>query len=337
MSGTTSKLQRADLLNWPARLSDDGRTGDAGLRVSRPWPMRRGQSLVEFALVALVVYLLLAAIITFGFILFAAQTNQQIVDVAAREIARTPIPLFLGGDPSNPVKLEEVLYGNANMLGDELGDVRRRVFDEHYLALDVSGLDAVGIRDLIEQLPIVNQLLTTLMFVDDVGGRKIMRYPGTLINDPDASDDPFSPAASGLLVRIPVTDGPEASVIDWVRAIEPMHEADTVDSGIPGPFELTSAERGIVALRVNYPHQSSAMSSFQPNAAGPFEPSIGNRNLVSGASVAGAPGSVVEPDRVAGPYTGPNGLGLQFAFAEEVRPFTKLIVNQAVHRREVFR
>ena len=295
---------------------------------------RRGQSLVEFALVALVVYLLMAAIITFGFALFAAQTNQQAVDVAAREIARTPIPLnFASG---GTIKLEDVLYGDANT-NAELSDVRGRVFDEHYLALDVTGLDANGMRTLIGQLPIVNQLLTTLMFVDEVEGRQIMRYPGTLISDPTTADDPVDPPPSGYLVRIPVTDGPQAAVSDWVRAIEPLHDDDLSGAAGAGPYELTSADRGIVALRLNYPYQSSVMSSHQPNADGPFEPTIGRLNRVSDASVSGSPGTVVSPERAFGPYAGPNGLGRQLAFAEEVRPFTKLIVNQAVYRREVFR
>jgi Flp pilus assembly protein TadG len=43
-------------------------------------------------LVALVVYLLLAAILTFGHALYVAQGLQQAADLAAREIARTPLP-----------------------------------------------------------------------------------------------------------------------------------------------------------------------------------------------------------------------------------------------------
>ena len=53
---------------------------------------RRGQALVEFAVCRLVVYLLLAAILTFGQMTVCAQGLQQAVDVAAREISRTPAP-----------------------------------------------------------------------------------------------------------------------------------------------------------------------------------------------------------------------------------------------------
>ena len=301
---------------------------------------RRGQSLVEFALVALVVYLLMAAIITFGFALFAAQTNQQVVDVAAREISRTPIPLQFAAT-GGTIKLEDVLYGNANA-NPELTDVRSRVFDEHYLALDVTGMDATGIRTLIGQLPVVNQMLTTLMFVDEVDGQQIMRYPGTLINDTESSDDPTGPSPSGFLVRIAATDGRHADVIDWVRAFEPLSEDDRTGAANPGPYELTSADRGVVSLRLNYPFQSAVMSSFRndPDADDyPFDETIGRRNTVAGAQVVPLPNNATAApiDRTTGPYAGDIGLGSQGAFAEEVRPFTKLIVNQAVYRREVFR
>ena len=50
-----------------------------------------GQSLVEFGLVALVSYLLLAAIIEFGRVLFAAQLVQDAARVGARELSLTPL------------------------------------------------------------------------------------------------------------------------------------------------------------------------------------------------------------------------------------------------------
>ena len=65
---------------------------------------RRGQSLVEFAVVSLVVYMLLAAILTFGQMLYSAQTIQQAADVAAREISRTPLPAT--------ANVMDVLYSN---------------------------------------------------------------------------------------------------------------------------------------------------------------------------------------------------------------------------------
>ena len=65
---------------------------------------RRGQALVEFAIVALVVYLLLGGILTFGQLFYEGQTVQQAADVAAREISRTPL--------SATANLMDVLYSN---------------------------------------------------------------------------------------------------------------------------------------------------------------------------------------------------------------------------------
>lgn len=59
---------------------------------TRHRPARPGQALVEFAVVALVMYLLLAAILTFGHALYVAQGLQTAADLAAREISRTPLP-----------------------------------------------------------------------------------------------------------------------------------------------------------------------------------------------------------------------------------------------------
>ena len=44
------------------------------------------------AIVSLALYLLLAAILTFGQLLYGAQTLQSAADTAAREIARIPLP-----------------------------------------------------------------------------------------------------------------------------------------------------------------------------------------------------------------------------------------------------
>ena len=55
-----------------------------GAEARRRHVNRRGQSLVEFAVVALVVYMLLAAILTFGQLLYCSQGIQQAADVAAQ-------------------------------------------------------------------------------------------------------------------------------------------------------------------------------------------------------------------------------------------------------------
>ena len=51
---------------------------------------RCGSVLVEFALIALILYLILAATIEFGRALMAAQLLQQAADIAAREVRGRP-------------------------------------------------------------------------------------------------------------------------------------------------------------------------------------------------------------------------------------------------------
>ena len=80
---------------------------------------------------SLVVYMLLAAILTFGQLLYCAQTQQQAADVAAREISRTPLPATANSWTS--ITLNYVLYGDAS---NPLQDVRQRVFDDNLLVSD---------------------------------------------------------------------------------------------------------------------------------------------------------------------------------------------------------
>lgn len=54
--------------------------------------IRRGSVLLEFALLSLVGYVLLAAILTFGFILIQANIAQQAADFGAQELSRMPLP-----------------------------------------------------------------------------------------------------------------------------------------------------------------------------------------------------------------------------------------------------
>jgi len=302
---------------------------------------RRGSVLVEFALISFVFYLLLAAVVTFGFILYAAQGTQQAAEVAAREISQTPLPA--------DTTLEEILYGNANT-NVSLQLVRQRVFDQHYLVLNLDTLHGrSSLQELIGDLPIINQQLYPLMIFDTVGGTRVLRYPGALFQDTDNTDDPADPPPSGFLVAIPLVvdradDGTET--IDWIPVIE---EVDSTDN--PDPFRITSPQRGVVALRINYPMQSSMMSSFRPNPEGPFEPSMANPNVANdgGVSVVDQDGfmpsgNLIAPDGTVNPtYSGQFGLGQQQAFGSQqltgglpVRPFRRVISSQAIFRREVF-
>jgi hypothetical protein len=302
--------------------------------------LRRGQSLVEFAVVALVSYMLFAGIVTFGFYFYAAQSTQAVVDLAAREISRTPLP-------AAGLDLKGVLEDGANSNPD-LEIVRSQVFDKHYLVLNEAdvllpppqgGLN----REFIGRLPIINQQLIPLMISDQVNGVKIFRYPGAIFVDTNPADNPADPAPSGFLVSIPLINSRSATgveTIEWVPVLEPILMVDE------DQFPITSTQRGIVALRINYPVQSAVMTSFRHNTAAPdypFEPTIGNPNLADdgGVTVAANPnytpeGTLTQSDFEYRAYSGTYGLGKQAAFAQQVRPFRRVISAQAIYRREIF-
>src|SRR5437763_1360291 len=107
-----------------AVASTDPSRPSGGFRRAR----RQGAVLVEFALIALVLYLLLAVTIEMGRSLYSAQLVQQAADVAAREISRTPLP------PNPEVSLSEILYdrklpSNARVLRD--------IYSEDFLVIDL--------------------------------------------------------------------------------------------------------------------------------------------------------------------------------------------------------
>ena len=125
---------------------------------------RRGQALVEFAIVSLVVYMLLAAILTFGQILYCAQTIQQAADVAAREISRTPLLAT--------ANVMDVLYSNnPGDYSSGSSNVRAALFNPQLLEYDLTTLPAgQSILDQVNTWPVVNQMLYPLMISDHPTG-----------------------------------------------------------------------------------------------------------------------------------------------------------------------
>lgn len=288
---------------------------------------RRGQALAEFAVIAVLLYLLIGGILTFGYALFIAQGLQQAADLAAREISRTPLPLSMKLDKvdGNDDDPGGALYGNANSI-DALIDVRRQVFDKHYLVLRIPVADSLA--DVVANLPVVNQQLFPLMISDVIddgaGGMRVIRYPGRVVQDTDPSDDPAavtlpsgdSLASSGYLVEIPLMSGGQVPVIE---------EIESVDD--PNPFQLSSPHGGLVSLRINYPWHSPFM----------FGVDSGNAAV---AAEAGAGASLGPLGNGYGPYVGEQGFGKQAADVGTgttgIRPFRKLISAQAIYRREIF-
>lgn len=302
---------------------------------------RRGSVLVEFALVALVMTLLLSATIDLGRLVLSAQVIQDAARAGARELSVTPLPALITFEDAFTCAAP---YDAAPCLDTMTGRpvARERVFDPDSLAIDITADITANTFDLnatCAALPAINRVLCPLMVVDSssVPGTWLLRYPGALVTS--------ASAPSGLTVQIPrVTD---RDPVSGVETIEWLHVVEEIGApGAPSGFSLVPAtplSSGMVALRINYPFQAATMSSFRPNPAGPFEANGQNVNLadevavvapapLDGATLLGDPA----PDD-AGTYAGPYGLGRQFAFAGKVvRPFRRLISSQAVFRREVF-
>lgn len=299
---------------------------------------RSGQSLVEFAVVALVLYMLLAAILTFGHALYVAQGLQDAVDLAAREISRAPLP----ADET----FEDVLDSGVLGPGDQ------NIFDDDFLVFDLNSLgDQNFFADIVPTWPRLNQQLATLMIVDrpDFDGdgsadANLIRYPGALLED--------SSTPTGYTVGIPLVESRSTTGVESIRWIPVVEEIDTEDSPAddsganPDPFRASSNAKGVVALRINYPFQSASMSSFRRTTANPYDPTIGNPNVANDGEVvelnaADRPGALVgqplESDNIyAGTYGGEYGLGAQGAMGMTVRPYRRVISSQAIYRREVF-
>ena len=280
---------------------------------------RCGSVLVEFALIALILYLILAATIEFGRALMAAQLLQQAADIAAREVARTPGLPVVGTltDWENPSDLNAA-FNNTVVL--------QTIFDPQYLVVDIShGLDYFNDK------PILNRLLAPLMIPDYANG--VLRYPGVLVANserrPDRADprgqlcgrgrdDSVDDAAgrSGDFLQLGCSNTTPLDPNGYNPDYSPFGLVASSTSVVPPQL------RGTVALRINYPFQAASLSATAPSSNWPPDP---NFNYIHPSDGTNTPGT----------YSGPNGLGDQLVFATNVRPYRRLISAQAIYRREV--
>jgi hypothetical protein len=297
----------------------------------------RGSVLVEFALVSLVLWLLFAISIDFGRLMFSAQALQDAARAAARELAVMPLPAGMSFDAA---------------LMD--ATVKQQVFDEACL---VVALDSFPNDDAVDafvaRMPVVNRALRPLMIVDRTGGRNLLRYPGALLSDTSGSASGCAgETPTGFVVGIPQVTSHSPESIEWVPVIQEIRPPEVAADS--GPFTLSPVApppgmpAGVVAIRLNYPFEAAAITSFQPNPAGPleFEPNA-NPNYADEGSVVEVnpldrPGDLLPDDADSadptrnGPYKGPFGLGRQLAFASTVRPYSRVLAGQAISRREVY-
>jgi hypothetical protein len=306
-------------------------------------PFRRsGSVLIEFALIALILYLLLAAVIEFGRAFYSAQAVQSAADVAARELARVPLP----ADISLTKALDDPV-------------VRSKVFDPRLLVIDLDNLEidgtpAVGTDDAAKldyvyaRMPIVNQALRPLMIFEAFDGRNLLRYPGQLQTKGPETGLPPPRFETGLRVVVYQILSVGANGAETIKPVPVLEEVDAGSD--PSLFSVRNPNsRGVVALRINFPYQAAALSGFRdtdPTTLGPdkpLDPVIADDSAVTVQTNpnympdgAAAEGANPADDASLRPYKGQYGLGQQAAFAgKTIRPFSKLLSGQAVYRREV--
>ena len=335
----------------PGVIPSAQRRGPARLR-----DPERGAALVEFALVSLVLYLLLAGAIEFGRLMFDANALQDVARVAARELAVAPVRA--------EATFDYALSCDAASDPNCLVDLRARIFDPACLVVDLTDPAVAFDPDgYFAAMPVVNRALRSLM-ITEPSRPGIVRYAGALLADTTgfacSAVGPGGQASpTGLTVGIPLIESRDAvgvEAIRWVPVVEEIRAAQDANCPSRGPFSLVYlanqddcgpldadplADRGLAAVRINYPYQAATLTGFRapvPNAIDPMPPNVGSFIVADDGGVQElnpAPGGLLD-DGTVGPYSGPYGLGRQFALAgRTLRPYRKLISAQAIYRREV--
>ena len=257
---------------------------------------RRGQSLVEFALVSLALYFLIAAVLDFGRAIYVAQGLQAAADLMARELSRTPLPATETFDAA---------------LDDPT--VKQTIFNKDLLAVDITGQD---LATVVATWPIVNQQLAPLMIVTQTAdGHQVLQYPGELVDN------------GGGSYSVNVYELQSDGSISAVNIVEEIQA---------GAFSIASSAHGVVGVHFNYPFHAATLSSYTyttPSGTPYTGIPIGQNNVVSTPVQNPDP---LQPGQAGGPYSGAYGLGQQAAMGKTVVPFSRIISAQGVYRREVF-
>lgn len=310
-----------------------------------PIKNRTGQALVEMAFLTPMLVIIIGATISFGLFFYQANVLQQAVDVAAMEISRMPLPATASlGLGDLEAATDTVMYD---------AKFRNQIYDERHLIIHDSEWDADTLYNesllaYIDTLPLLNRLLAQVMVRDKTyGDDGVWRYPGAIVIN----------SASGVeTVLIPIVeyggDGSELSV-QWVAPVEEIRIDHDEDSSTPsvGPFSLVKPmgfanpdvearfTPGMVALRINYPAQSTTLIN-RVGDQGQIIVEANDSSIADGDT--GANYSLVVADET-GPadttiHSGRYGLGRQAALLREsgVRPYRKVLSVQAIYRREVF-
>ncbi|MCG8651500.1 MAG: pilus assembly protein [Pirellulales bacterium] len=293
---------------------------------------RQGQALVEMAFLIPLVVIIIGATISFGLFFFHANVLQQAVDVAAQEIARFP------RGATRELGLGDLSAADTTVMYD--ADFRAQIYDERFLVIDDTEWDQStpfggDFTAYMDQLPLLNRLLATTMVRDETIGGGVTRFPGAIVSNDLTGEQ---------TVLIPIIGYDRAtgaeSLIEWVAPVEEIRP----NNG-QGPYSISAVNTaaafspGMVALRINYPAQSTTLINrtgddgeviIAANDAALADGNTGtNYSLVVGAESGVADTTI---------HSGRFGLGRQAALlrAGGVRPYRKVISVQAIYRREVF-
>ena len=301
-------------------------------KIARP---RRGQALVEFAVVALFLGVLLGAMVSFGHMFYVSHTIEQAVDVAAQEIARMPLPAV--------ADLSEYLGNQAGSSDNrDLLTFRQQIYDKRHLVIHADELNGQSFVNHARTLPLLNRLLATAMIYDPSYAQGVYRYPGAIVS---YTDDDGSPRET-VLIPLLASDG---RIGQWLAPIEEVASS----SGVK-PFSVAAADHenlnfvaGMVSLRINFPFQAAGLVNYVPaDTSGNVTRVTADDDQAEGASLpAGYTLAVNSND---GPLDGTSrvnsgrfGLGRVAAYQDGaqsfgVRPWRRVIIAQAIYRREVF-
>ena len=264
-----------------------------------------GGALVEFAVVTILLWMLLAGVLDLGRALAAQQILQNAAASAARDLSLRALPP-----------------------GAAFADGRAAIFDEGFLVVDADLLqrclgtdEELSLRTVAEVLQQggagpLNRLLVPLWIRDRIGGEEVLRYPGTVLQR--AAAPAGCAGGSRYTVRIPELD--EAGALEWRNVVEPLPMEGQTD---PFPFQSGAWS----ALQVSYPFQAAGLQAWR-----------GGEMVAADEVVAAPPEAGL--DFVATDTSGPNagrlGLGVLYSMGREVRPFRRVLSASAAFRREVF-
>lgn len=280
--------------------------------------------------------IIIGATISFGLFFYQANTLQQAVDVAAMEISRFPFSATakLGLGDLNADHDESLLMDDPSF--------KQQIYDETQLIISEANWNPT----YVDTLPLLNRLLTQVMVLDESGNQPVYRYPGAIVTNHEGSET----------VSIPIvgyaSDGTE-SILEWVAPVEEIrinHDEDPLTPSV-GPFSLVkptgfvspsveaSFTPGLVALRINYPAQSTTLVNRVGNQGQIIvdanDSVLDDGETGSNYSLVGPAETGVADTHI---HSGRYGLGRQAALLRSagVRPYRKVLSVQAIYRREVF-